>query len=59
MIITIVMINIANDNTNYELFLPITTDMKYHYIYIYHYYLVIWSPLTNHSYHDIYLYQFI
>ena len=34
MIITIVMINIANDNTNYELFLPITTDMKYHYIYI-------------------------
>jgi hypothetical protein len=57
MIITIVMINIANDNTNYELFLPITTDMKYHYIY--HYYLVIWSPLTNHSYHDIYLYQFI
>lgn len=41
MIITIVVTNITNGNTNYELFLSITTDMKYHCIYIYHYYLVI------------------
>ena len=38
MITTIAMTNITNDNTNYELFLSITTDMKYHFIYI----TIIW-----------------
>ena len=41
MVITIVMTNITSDNINYELFLSITTDVKYQYIYIYHYDLVI------------------